>query len=339
MELATLVKDLSASLGAGQSLPSALRTLVSCAKGKKQRILSAVCEEVSQGVPFHVALKKYPRIFSIDFVTLIKAAETSGNIQKVLPSVAFRLDISRKTAREVQEALAYPALVLLFSIGGTLYLGGTVLPQLTEVLSRLGTPVPGLTGKMIAIMASLRSRQSLIVGVSIVTMTLAIYYFQAPRSRLTIRRLAFCLPIIGPNIRQYVEGVFFGTLSLFLQADVPFHLAIPMAIDVSGIVGRSSKQRVIEETMAGKAPSETLLNLTHFKPWQVDLIQRGEQTGTMKEAVERLSQRLDTEIVHNMKETAALVGPLFILIPGTLVGILAYSVIVSIHASMNIAGI
>jgi len=99
-----LTKYLALMLRVGTDLLSAINILVSdFDKPSMRAFLFEVHDNLSRGQPFYQAFAKHPHTFSPTFISLVKAAETSGNLQKTFmisnsPASAKR-NLNRKYVR------------------------------------------------------------------------------------------------------------------------------------------------------------------------------------------------------------------------------------------------
>ena len=81
-------------------------------KGLKKALLK-VEEEVKEGHAFSTAADKHPKIFPSLFVNMIRAAETSGNMDDTLDSLASYYEKQNSIKKKVQSTLAYPIVLLV----------------------------------------------------------------------------------------------------------------------------------------------------------------------------------------------------------------------------------
>src|SRR3989344_3208383 len=79
-------------------------------------VLDSMIRDIEEGKNLSSALTKYPDIFSSVYVSLIKAAESSGLLDKALLRLAETLEKQQKLKGTIKGALAYPVIVVIMMI-------------------------------------------------------------------------------------------------------------------------------------------------------------------------------------------------------------------------------
>ena len=79
-------------------------------------VLYSLKEEIVQGKRLGDAMKKFPKVFSNTYISLIKAGDTSGNLAKIFNSLANYLEDSMSIKQKIRSALIYPFILFTFSI-------------------------------------------------------------------------------------------------------------------------------------------------------------------------------------------------------------------------------
>ena len=113
-EVAMMTRQLSALVGAGFPLVSAIETLIPQTKSSAlKKILAQVKDAIVEGQSFANALGPYTRTFSPLFVNMVHAGETSGTLEIVLERLADITEKQESFKNRVRTALAYPVLMSL----------------------------------------------------------------------------------------------------------------------------------------------------------------------------------------------------------------------------------
>ena len=91
--LAVVTRQLSTMVTAGLPLTQALEVLAQQTKNKKlNQALQDIIRDIDGGLSFSKSLAKYPNVFPRLYVSLIKAGEASGNLDKILARLADSLE-------------------------------------------------------------------------------------------------------------------------------------------------------------------------------------------------------------------------------------------------------
>src|SRR3990172_882408 len=92
-------------------------------------VLEAVIHDsrasINAGWSLSAAFERHPRIFDTLYVSIVRAGETSGNLDRVLADLAVFLEWKADLRRDVIQAMIYPIMVLT-AISGLVILLATV---------------------------------------------------------------------------------------------------------------------------------------------------------------------------------------------------------------------
>lgn len=91
-DVALLTRQLSSLLRSGLPLVESVESLAQQYEGRSlQRILLDIGSSIREGKTFHTALSQYPHVFSPLYLNMVKAAEESGELERVLSHLSFLL--------------------------------------------------------------------------------------------------------------------------------------------------------------------------------------------------------------------------------------------------------
>ena len=129
-----LTKYLALMLRVGTDLLSAINILIAdFDKLAVRNFLLEVRDNLTRGQPFYKAFEARPDVFSPTFVNLIKAAETSGNLQQTFEDLSASLVQEAETRSRVKAALIYPIVLLSMSLVIMIFLVTFALPRVAGV--------------------------------------------------------------------------------------------------------------------------------------------------------------------------------------------------------------
>ena len=128
-DLALFTRQLSTLFEAGIPLVRGLRGL---SKDESNRTLSRtvgqVAETVERGNSLADALAEHPRIFNNLYVSMVRAGEGAGTLDKILAELAVYLEKLDAIKTKVRSVMSYPTFVLLFAIAISLFLLLKIVP-------------------------------------------------------------------------------------------------------------------------------------------------------------------------------------------------------------------
>ncbi|MHC4757774.1 MAG: type II secretion system F family protein [Planctomycetota bacterium] len=104
--------DLSTLLDAGVPILRSLKTVLPGLKGKQKKAFEGLLESVSQGDSLSESMVMYPRVFTLLDVSVIKAADISGNLPQLLKMLSEWYEFRTRLKRIVKSGLLLPFFVL-----------------------------------------------------------------------------------------------------------------------------------------------------------------------------------------------------------------------------------
>ena len=128
-------------LGAGMTLDEALGILE---KRLKQPKLQGLSQGLHQALvdrrSLSQAMRDYPKIFSPLYVNMVSAGEASGALPVILDRLVKHL--VKGLRDRVQQALVYPAVLVVAGIALIIIFMTVMVPQLSEFFARTGQALP-----------------------------------------------------------------------------------------------------------------------------------------------------------------------------------------------------
>src|SRR5690606_31362393 len=88
------------------------------------------------------SLAKYPNVFPRLYVSLIRAGEASGNLDRILGRLADSLESQAEFNAKIKGALIYPIIILIAMAGVITIMMIFVVPQMKTVYESLGADLP-----------------------------------------------------------------------------------------------------------------------------------------------------------------------------------------------------
>ena len=92
--------------------------------------------------PLSQAIEKHPKVFSPIYISIIRAGEQSGLLDKVLSRLADNLEKQAKLKSTIKSALMYPVIVVILMVVVMVIMMVFVMPQLTVLYQNLMFRLP-----------------------------------------------------------------------------------------------------------------------------------------------------------------------------------------------------
>ena len=328
------VENLSIMLKAGISISRSLQILVKQTKNSKlQGILQDVYQQVQQGKSLAEALEKYPGIFSNIFFSMIKVGELSGNLDKSLEYLSIQLQREASLKSKVKGAMIYPSVIVSAMLIIGVLMSIFVLPQLTSVFKDFATDLP-FTTKMVMAFADFMSGHAVLVIIALVGMVagfVGIIRTKPGERAMDVFFLHFF--VINNIIKKINLARFARILSSLLKSGIPIVQGLEVAGNSLGnIPYRELVLSASQDVKVGKSLTESLSkNETLFPVLVVQMIEVGEESGTVQEILEQLAVHYEEEVDNILTNLSSVIEPLLLLFIGGVVGFLAMALIAPIY--------
>lgn len=326
-ELISFTTHLSTLLGAGVPINQGLQDIAALSEREwfQALVLELQRSIEMDGLSLSEAMARHPNIFSELYVNIVKAGETTGNVDQCLNDLVDFLEWQEKLAKDIRQATMYPAVILSAVLGLILVLLMFVFPKFLSVLTQMGASVqlPPLTRGIMAVSDFVKTRGLYVLGVlglAVVAFRIAIRY---PGGRLFWDRFKLSLPVIGDLIRKVALSRFSNYFGILIKAGVD---VIQTMSIVENVVGNTVLARVIRDSrhrvMMGATISASLASSGEFPPLVVRMIHLGEGTGGIDTALKRVKDYYDREVSLGVARVFALLEPaLFIILAVVVLGV------------------
>jgi general secretion pathway protein F len=334
MEQAMMTRQAATLVGAGIPLVDGLRALTEQVEHPRLKsVLGHVRDRVNEGASFADALAQ-TRAFSDLYVSMVRAGETGGALEKVLERLADYLESQVRLRNKVSSILIYPLVMLAFAGFVVGVLVTVVLPQITELLTTLNKPLPFYTRWIISGSEFLREAWwavGLALGGALTAFRTAI---GTSRGRAFWDRFKLRVPVIGRAVRLIAISRFTRTLSTLLSGGLPIVRALDTARDVANnaVLGRAIDQ-ARESITEGASIAQPLRASGEFPPLVTHMIEVGEQSGELEAMLHKVADTYDEQVETMVTRLTALLEPLLILV---MVGIVMVIILATLVPLLDI---
>ena len=301
-----------------------------------KEIVYEIANNIDGGMSFSKSLDKYPKVFSVLSINLIKTGEVSGQLQESLIYLADHLENEYYLISKVRGAMSYPAFILgAFLIVGVLVMV-MVIPQLTSILTEAGQELPWTTKLVIATSNFIRGYGWLLLIIFVGGGIGFWKYKQTEKGRVIWDTIKIKIPIFGNIFKKTYLARLADNLSALIKGGV----SIIQSLSVSGeVVGNSVYKTILfkarDDVKVGKSISAALEGYAEFPPLFTQMIKTGEQTGKLDSILEKLSIFYNKEVENVVDNLSQLIEPILLVLLGVGVSILVFSVFMPIY---NLAG-
>jgi len=331
-ELVLFTRQLSTMVGAGIALLESIEVLGSQAETPG---LKKTCERLSAdlraGSDLSSAMETCPRAFTPLYVSMVRAAEASGQMDIILNRLSDYLEASQALRREVKSAMTYPVISMVLVLGITAFLMLGVVPTFRQVFESLDSKLPALTEFVLDTSAWLKNNWYLILGGGVGSVFGFIAFKKTPFGALMCDHFFLRMPVFGPMVRKIALARFARTFATLIRSGVPIMATLDIVAETSGNrVVTNAVNASKESVRNGQLLSEPLEKSKVFPPMVVRMIAIGERTGALEALLEKIAEFYDGQVKAAIKSLTSLIEPILITFMGIIVGGVVLSVFLPI---------
>ena len=304
-------------------------------------ILVQIKIKIESGQSLSQAMLSFPKAFDSFYVSMVKAGESGGVLDKILQRISNALEKKRKIRKDIISASFYPAIVIIFS---TVVMMGVLLfvvPQFAELYQNSKQQLPGITLMTLKASSIIRSYWHGIL-LSLFGLPLILFYSY---QNLSMRRFWDTLFAHTPFIQSLVQKssitYFTQTLSSLLHAGVHMLEAIRIASQTStNIFYKDIFERSLKAVEQGATFSSYLQSQSTYIPSMLtQMIVVGEQSGNMDLMLEKVALFYEEELESTLKRIISLIEPLLIVIFGIMIAFVIISIYLPIFKASSALGL
>jgi type IV pilus assembly protein PilC len=336
-DLILFSRQLATFIRVGVPITDAIKLLQGASgSGAFRAALEDVREDLDAGEAFSTAISHHPSVFNQLYIDMIKAAEYSGTLDKVLLQVAFYLQRQDTAMKKLRSAMIYPAVILVLAVAVCTILVVFVLPNFVSIFNEFHAELPLPTRIMLGVGLFAQTwRFEIILGLFL-TIVGVLVFMNSPAGRVFWDYTLIRLPVIGPIATYGIIERFMRTLATMLKAGIPISQTFDVAIASAGNIRfKRNLVSVKERMVTGEGFSAPLEATSLFDPMMIRMIKVGEETGTLDSSLEQIADFLSEEMDYKVRNMIALMEPALVIAVGGAVGFVAVSVILPMYGLLK----
>jgi type IV pilus assembly protein PilC len=304
-EMATMVQS---GMTMGESLEAAGR-------GTRHWRLARAAEEGAKaarlGKPFSQTMGRYPDVFTPVESAMVRAAEHSGRLDRLLGQIAAYLETEYSLRQMISRETFYPKILF-----------GAILAFLLFVPAIIAALRPGggaLAGFLVLFQA--------LLGWGILAFTVFVIYAIFRHALISSREtsaawdtLKLKIPVFGEAIRRLALARFSRGLAALYAAGVSLAEASEIASDLTANAAlREPMKTAAVRIHNGETPSQAFAGIPAMDDMTLRMLQTGEQTGNIDAMMQRVAEHYEEASLSTVRRAAALTVPVATVIAGVIV--------------------
>jgi type IV pilus assembly protein PilC len=324
-------------INAGLPILRSLRIIVKQTENPHlAEVLQEVAKMVEEGYSLSYAMGQHPKVFNSLVVSLIKSGEESGSLDIVLDRIAKDMEREIEIRQNVQAGIRYPVIILSAAFLIVTMVMIFVVPQFVEIFRSMNATLPGPTLVLINISWAFRRGAPIIIGLIFLLVVASKYATNFPAWNRLIDRVRLKLPVFGFLLRRISLSRFARTFAILLKSGVPIIKSLTVVEDTVGnaiIASAVAKAKIsIKE---GERISYPLEETGEFPPMVIDMIAVGEETGSLDDMLQKISDFYDREVDYTIDAFTTMIEPVLITCMGVVIGYIVVSLYLPLFSAIT----
>ena len=339
-DLVFFTRQLSSMITSGLTLVQALNILRNQMQTQAMsEVVESIISDVEDGKLLSKSLEKHPKVFPAIYIALVKTAEASGLLDKVLSRLADNLEKKDKLHRTIRGALMYPAIVLVMMILVTIVMMIFVVPQLTTLYGNIDMSLPLATRFIIGLSDFTINYWYYAIMMGVLLFFYLRNWYHKPSGRKVVDKYILKMPVFGKLQVESMMAEFARTLSLLISSGALVVDSLNKSAEVmDNVLYKEAIMTVSKRVEKGISIGDSLAASPLFPQMMVEMVKIGEQTGKLDSSLLKASEYYEREVDESVKVMTTLIEPIVMVLLALGVGFLIISVITPIYNLISSIG-
>ena len=319
-QLATLIK-------AGVPLLQSLEILSKQQKSKTfSEELLRIYNMVQRGKLMSEAFSAFPSRFDNLYISVVKASESSGNLDGGLKYIHSYMERNQKLASQLKSALTYPSFVLVLAIIMMWGMLTFVVPKMLENYED-DQELPAITQfvENVSIFLSNNLISTLVIIAIFIIAFLS--WKKTPAGKMSLDTIILRIPLIGKTIQKINISRFCNIMATMLMSGVPLIDVIDSCVECTD---NAFMKLLIQSTRAkvcqGDKLYEALESTGAMPDMVISMVSIGENTGELDAMLNKVAEYYDEEVQHSIGRILSLIEPVLIVGVGGFIALILASI-------------
>lgn len=321
-----LYRQLAFMLRAGLPLAECLQLAATQVSSPRLNLaLRRMHRDIEAGQSLSSALRKHPDVFKDIAVNLVVAGESTGELSVIMERLATHLEKKTQLRKQMINAMIYPAVVILASIGVAVFMVVMIIPKFAQFIQGRGKRLPESTQALIDGAAFLRENGLTIIGVAITVIVVLLILYRTYRGRRWIDRVLLSMPVFGNLIMYGSMAQMNWASSILMRSGITIFETLKITANlIANKIYADTLMRASEAVMAGRDLASSIRH-PQMPTLVTHMIAIGERTGSLDQIQQELGVYYQNLLELGLKRLSAMIEPAMILIIGGMVGFVYYA--------------
>lgn len=283
-----------------------------------QECLGEVEADVKAGRALSTACSGRPDMFDSLFIVSLRMGEKTGDMAGCLEEYVSFLRKEIEIRKKVDQALYYPAFIVMVAILAVIVLSTTVLPRITQLYSSLGSELPFSTRMVVGLAGFIGANWHF----AVLLMLPVLAVIRLRRAEDAWFRNPLLLVFATPQLKRQMRGLHYvRSISMLLKSGMTISEAIS---NLHGLEREPKAKQglatALQTLAAGGRMSDACSALQLFNKAVLGLVEVGERTACLPRMLDSAAALYEDQLESKLRRYVALVEPSLMLVMGGIVG-------------------
>lgn len=300
-------------------------------------IMTDVSRNVSDGSSLSESLANYPKVFTSLYVSLIKAGEDTGDLEKSYTQLIKYLKWVDDMQTKIKKATRYPMILMAVVILTVTVMMGVVVPQIIGFIKNLGQELPFYTTALVAT-SDFFAEYWWAVGIAPIVL-IVLYKVLRKNSEdfaFHMDSLFLRLPIAGPIIRKVAIARYAQTFGSLFSSGIDVINCLKAAQKtVTNLALIEALDTVQGRVQAGAPLSQAFGASGEFPTLVTRMIKIGEESGNLTPVLNQVSDFYTRDVDEAVSGLITMIEPMLTALLGIIILWIAVAVFGPIYSSFE----
>lgn len=330
--LLLLTFQLGTLLSAGLTISAALQNSAEQMENTfLKTVLFTIRTRIAEGHTLADGMNEFPEVFPDLYRATIAAGNKSGHLDEVINKLAEYLEQQDNIRQKIQQAMIYPALLMLVSTIIIIFLLTYAMPNITKNFIETGQALPTMTSILLKISSGIKSYGIYFLGLIIIAIILFKHFIKSEKARYRLHLFFLKIPILKNALTITNAARFLRTFGILFASGVPVEQAMQTANSIITLLPmKSAVKEAIIQIVEGTSIHGALLKTGYFSKLSTQLIASGETSGKLEIMLEKTAFYQEKQVLRWISTVLALLEPIMILFMGVVVLFIVLAILLPI---------
>lgn len=322
-QIEQVLGQLASMLEGGVPILNAFQTVAAQSNYYLSRALFCVANKLQSGRPLAEVIREEMPFLGNIIIGMISAGEANGDVDKMCNYSAELLERRRKVRGQVLQAMAYPALVILVTVGIVAFLMLKVIPKIMKFLNNRQSKLPPITQLLVDVTDYMQANGLYIIGIPILLLIVVTLMRKNAETAVHIDRFFLHIPVIGKIFRASSNMLWCRTLGILLRSGINIIPALEFTIGALNNFYYRNELAEMKKIVSQGHPLSTALRVSGLRPFiplADAMLVVGENTGRLDSGLLKTADFCDTDLEKRISLLSKLIEPALFVVVGGIVG-------------------